>query len=237
MSTNHWLLTVYLSQRCPIKKTKRLTFGEERPILPYPPERMVGVWTVRGGWSINCMTEHAHKHRAVRFSNTSRLKIRAGNKFIGCDLSVSHRLKAMITCGCIFFVHTCKVLLALAWLHCCFSFWGICKSHLLPSWFPMRTRLFTCSAVLDGSLTTHRVQFRLESTAGHNVLLLSVVLLAFLHNWVTCNSQRLTYLTSSALWLAASIIFGWTFTENCQLNWYSEHFFPLGCQHARDTDV
>lgn len=36
---------------------KRLTLGEERPILPYPPERMVGVWTVRGGWSINCVTE------------------------------------------------------------------------------------------------------------------------------------------------------------------------------------
>lgn len=38
-------------------REKRLTFGEERPILPYPPERMVGVWTERGGWSINCVTE------------------------------------------------------------------------------------------------------------------------------------------------------------------------------------
>lgn len=185
---------------------------------------MVGVWTVRGGWSINCMTEHTHKHQAVRFSNRSRLKIRAGNNFIGCHLSVSHRLKAMVTCSCIFFVHTCKVLLVLAWLHCCFLFWGTCRSHLLPSWFPMRTRVFTCSTVFHSSLTTHRVQFRLESTAGHNVLLLSVVLLAFLHNWVTCNLQRLTYLTSSVLWLAASIIFGWTFTENCQLNWYLEYF-------------
>lgn len=106
--------SLFVSRLSNKKNNNRLTFGEERPILPYPPERMVGVWTVRGGWSINCMTEHTHKHQAVRFSNRSRLKIRAGNNFIGCHLSVSHRLKAMVTCSCIFFVHTCKVLLVLA---------------------------------------------------------------------------------------------------------------------------
>lgn len=42
------------------KKKQTPTFGEERPILPYPPERMVGVWTVRGGWSMSCRTEHTN---------------------------------------------------------------------------------------------------------------------------------------------------------------------------------
>lgn len=29
-------------------------------MLPYPPDRMVGVWTVRGGWSINCVGKHTN---------------------------------------------------------------------------------------------------------------------------------------------------------------------------------
>lgn len=43
-----------------VRQKKPLTFGDERPILPYPPERMVGVWTIRGGGSINCMIKHTH---------------------------------------------------------------------------------------------------------------------------------------------------------------------------------
>lgn len=49
-----------------VRQKKPLTFGDERPILPYPPERMVGVWTIRGGGSINCMIK-THIHQAMRY--------------------------------------------------------------------------------------------------------------------------------------------------------------------------
>ncbi len=69
---------------------KPLTFGEERPMLPYPPERMVGVWTVRGGWSINWNThtsssEIQHWISAVDLTNVGRT---SNLEVIGQNLSV-----------------------------------------------------------------------------------------------------------------------------------------------------
>lgn len=50
-----------------------LTFGEERPILPYPPWRMVGVWAARGGWSISCRG-NTHRVRTKSSREQTRFK-------------------------------------------------------------------------------------------------------------------------------------------------------------------
>lgn len=78
-------------------------------------------------------------------------------------------------------------------------------------WFQIKTLVFTCIITFNNRLTTHQVQFRLESTAGFN----DPFFFAFLCNWVTCISQGLTCLTFQICELLR--------VTKCQLNWCGEH--------------
>lgn len=203
------------------KKKQTPTFGEERPILPYPPERMVGVWTVRGGWSMSCRTEHTNIDQwdtsldvgCARGTGNLPQKKRIGqdiarSNFVTSDLYPQNKCNKPSTTtttspAAVYFFYHYFVITS--------KFEELAHPICFAMWFQIKTLVFTCIITFNNRLTTHQVQFRLESTAGFN----DPFFFAFLCNWVTCISQGLTCLTFQICELLR--------VTKCQLNWCGEH--------------